>query len=179
LILKKDLFIIKKTIFKSYKSFYRKMNKKHISVLTLAGSAILLGGCINQNGTTGTPTPTPEPTMSPEPTLEQEAMSPTPSQMIGKEVQSEASYQSPAGPEKVGFKIIVDDTGVIASASAIVEAVNATSKMRQQSFADSFPTVVVGKRIADLKSIDRVGGSSLTTKAFNSVIKDLQIQATN
>lgn len=152
------------------------MNKKHISVLTLAGSAILLGGCINQNATPDTGA---QPTTAPEAgSMEQSAVTPTPSQLIGKEVQSEATYQSPAGEEKVGFKLFVDDTGVIASAEAVVNAVNEVSKMRQTSFATDFPIAVVGKKLAELEAIDRVGGSSLTTKAFNSAIANLQTLAT-
>lgn len=152
------------------------MKKKYLSALTIAGSAILLGGCINQSKDSSA-IPTPEPSMSPEPTLQQEVMSPTPSQMIGQEISSEANYQSPAGKESIGFKLVVDSTGLITSAEAMVKATHEISKMRQESFAKDFPVSVVGKKIADLKSIDRVGGSSLTTKAFNSAIKDLQSQA--
>jgi hypothetical protein len=48
--------------------------------------------------------------------------------------------------------------------------------MRQESFGSGAGAVLVGKKLSDLGAIDRVGGSSLTTNAFNTSIDKLKAQ---
>lgn len=91
-------------------------------------------------------------------------------------VSTTATYQSPAGPEEVGFSLVVDADGTIVEASTTVLAKSPISKMRQESFSENFSAAVAGKKLADLGAIDRVGGSSLTTGAFNQALQDLQAQ---
>jgi hypothetical protein len=76
----------------------------------------------------------------------------------------------------VGFTLVVDNNGVITDAQTEVMGVAPTSKMRQESFAKELPKVVVGKKLADLTKVDRVGGSSLTTGAFNAALAKLKAQ---
>lgn len=94
----------------------------------------------------------------------------------GSVVSTTANYQSPAGPEEVGFSLVVDADGTIVEASTTVLAKSPISKMRQESFSENFSAAVGGKKLADLGAIDRVGGSSLTTGAFNQALQDLQAQ---
>lgn len=94
----------------------------------------------------------------------------------GKEVTTVATYRSPAGDEQVGFTLTVDDQGVITNALAKVMAKAQISVMRQESFAKDFPAAVVGKKLSELEKIDRVGGSSLTTGAFNQALSELKSQ---
>ncbi len=86
----------------------------------------------------------------------------------------ETTYQSPGGEEKVGFKLVVDAQGVITDAQTEVLGKNPTTVMRQTSFAKSFPEAVKGKKLSELTNIDRVGGSSLTTGAFNKALDKLK-----
>ncbi len=86
------------------------------------------------------------------------------------------TYTDPAGEANVGFTIIVDENGVITDASAEVLGTNDITKVRQTAFAADFAEAVKGKKIAELTAIDRVGGSSLTTKAFNDSLDDLRAQ---
>lgn len=88
----------------------------------------------------------------------------------------ETTYQSPAQLEKVSFMVAVDPDGVITSAASSIQAENPVSVMRQESFAKDLPAVLVGKKLADLDQIDRVGGSSLTTGAFNKALAELKTQ---
>ncbi len=88
----------------------------------------------------------------------------------------ETSYVSPAGEEKVSFTLTVDGQGTITDAQTGVLAKSPISKMRQNSFAKDLPSALVGKKLADLSSIDRVGGSSLTTGAFNKALAELKAQ---
>lgn len=90
--------------------------------------------------------------------------------------QIETTYTSPAGEERVGFKIIVDDEGVITDAQTTVYATAPISLTRQENFAKELPAALKGKKLATLTSIDRVGGSSLTTGAFNKALEQLKSQ---
>lgn len=105
----------------------------------------------------------------------------TPSPMAevktGKTVQLETEYQSPAGPEKVAFALTVDDSGVITKADTTVMGKAPISVVRQEKFKAELGTAVVGKKLADLSKVDRVGGSSLTTGAFNEALAKLKAQA--
>lgn len=93
-----------------------------------------------------------------------------------KMIKSEQTYTTPAGEEKVTFVLYVDATGVVTEAETTIEAKAPTSVMRQKSFAAELPTVIKGKKLSELSKIDRVGGSSLTTGAFNKALSDLKTQ---
>lgn len=91
-------------------------------------------------------------------------------------IKSEQTYTTPAGEEKVGFVLFVDADGVVTGAETEMLAKAPTSVMRQKSFAAELPTVITGKKLSELTKIDRVGGSSLTTGAFNKALIDLNAQ---
>jgi hypothetical protein len=79
--------------------------------------------------------------------------------------ESVVSYSNPGGSDDVGFKLTVEN-GLVKNVEVDVLAKNSTSINRQNSFRAGLGAVVVGKPLAGLE-VDRVGGSSLTTKAFN------------
>lgn len=83
-------------------------------------------------------------------------------------------YATPAGQDPVGFNITTDKEGVIIDAKVEVLAKNSTSQNRQRAFAADLPQVLIGKKLSELTAIDRVGGSSLTTKAFNASLEKLK-----
>lgn len=91
-------------------------------------------------------------------------------------VSAQGNYQSPAQPEHVAFELVLDAEGVIVEANSTVTSDNPTSQMRQTAFAEAFPDAVVGKKLADLENVDRIGGSSLTTGAFNAALAELKSQ---
>ena len=93
-----------------------------------------------------------------------------------KKIETVATHQTPAGEERIGFWLEVDESGVIVSAAAQVMSENETSKWSHKSFAYGFPRVIVGKKLSELSAIDRIGSSSLTTEAFNASIDELQAQ---
>jgi len=93
-----------------------------------------------------------------------------------KMLKSQQTYSSPAGDEKVAFTIYVDASGVVTEAVTTVEAKAPISVTRQKSFASELPSVIKGKKLSELTKIDRVGGSSLTTGAFNKALTDLKTQ---
>ena len=83
-------------------------------------------------------------------------------------------YGNPAGEDPVGFNIRVDDNGIITEVKVDILAENSTSKNRQESFATGLPQVIIGKKLSELTAIDKVGGSSLTTNAFNASLEKLK-----
>lgn len=99
-----------------------------------------------------------------------------PAQATAKKLSLNTSYGSPAGPEEVGFVVTVDANGVIASAETIVKAADDKSINYQKSFQAGLPGAVVGKKLSDLTSIDKVGKASLTTNSFNASLAKLKSQ---
>ncbi len=93
-----------------------------------------------------------------------------------KSVTTKAVYKNPAGEDEVGFTLSVDAMGVIVDAKTDVLAVHDISKKRQMAFAEGLPAAVKGKKLSELSSIDKVGGSSLTTKSFNDALSTLKSQ---
>lgn len=93
-----------------------------------------------------------------------------------KAVTVKTSYKNPAGDDEVGFTLYVDSTSMIVDAKTEILAIHDISKKRQTAFADGLPMAVKGKKLSELTAIDKVGGSSLTTKAFNDALTQLKAQ---
>lgn len=93
-----------------------------------------------------------------------------------KELKAETSYKSPAGDDKVAFALTVNANGVITDTKTTVMAEHEISKKRQQAFGDGLTAAVKGKKLSDLQNVDKVGGSSLTTAAFNQSLAQLKAQ---
>lgn len=97
--------------------------------------------------------------------------------MTGEKTLSyKTSYTNPSGSDEVGFNVMVDANGVVTGVTVDVLAVNGISKNRQTAFATDLPQAINGKKLMDLNAIDRVGGSSLTTGAFNAALPALKAQ---
>lgn len=93
-----------------------------------------------------------------------------------KKLTTEVTYKEPAGESPISFTLSVGSDGVITDATAEVLATHDVSKARQTAFAAEFAAAVKGKQLSELTAIDRVGGSSLTTKAFNDALATLKAQ---
>ena len=91
-----------------------------------------------------------------------------------KKVSVSTSYSNPSGKDDVQFSLWIDSMGTIVDAKVEVLATNETSKKRQTAFAEGLPMAIKGKKLSLLTAIDKVGGSSLTTKAFNDSIDALK-----
>ena len=145
-----------------------------LPVATILFCAIIFSACIPAKEAPAQQTPESTETMM----QESESMTDpeTSSETTEQVLSVEANYTSPAGEEEVIFNISVDENGVITKAETEGLATNPTSIIRQKSFAESLPTAIVGKNISELSNIDRVGGSSLTTNAFNASLEQLRAQ---
>ncbi len=93
-----------------------------------------------------------------------------------KQLSTKTSYTNPSGSDEVGFKVTVDASGVVTDAMVDILAVNGISKTRQEKFAEGFSQALKGKKLSELTAIDKVGGSSLTTAAFNTALPQLKAQ---
>lgn len=145
-----------------------------LPVATILFCAIIFSACIPTKEAPAQQTPESTETMM----QETESMTDpeSSSETTEQTVSVTANYTSPAGEEEVIFNISVDENGIITKAETEGLATNPTSIIRQKSFAESLPTAIVGKNISELSNIDRVGGSSLTTNAFNASLEQLRAQ---
>lgn len=100
--------------------------------------------------------------------------SPSAEMKQAREIAVNTSYTTPAGQDPVSFTVFVDSNGVIVDAQSGILATNEISKKRQTAFAEGFAMAVKGKRLSELTAIDKVGGSSLTTKSFNDSLPRLK-----
>lgn len=73
------------------------------------------------------------------------------------------------------FTLGLDADGVITSV-ALVENSTGVASDKQKEFAGKLEVVIKGKKLSELSAVDRIGTSSLTTNAFNSVIDKLKAQ---
>lgn len=93
-----------------------------------------------------------------------------------KTVSVQKEYQNPAGIDRVGFSLVVDKDDVIIDTAVDILASHETSVERQSAFSKELPEALKGKKLTDLEFIDTVGGSALTTNAFNDSLEDLKSQ---
>ncbi|MFH0772984.1 MAG: hypothetical protein V1922_01600 [bacterium] len=85
------------------------------------------------------------------------------------------NYTSPGGPEQIDVKILLKN-GVITESEVTPKAERPISKMKQEAFAKSYKTLVVGKNIKDLQ-LGKIAGSSLTPKGFNDALEKIKAHA--
>lgn len=97
-------------------------------------------------------------------------------EMGSKTLTLKTSYTNPSGSDEVGFNVMVDANGMVTGVTVDVLATNGISQNRQKAFAEGLPQAITGKKLAELSAIDRVGGSSLTTSAFNAALPALKAQ---
>jgi hypothetical protein len=97
----------------------------------------------------------------------------------GKTLTQTEVYAAPEGnSNQITVTVVLDQNGVISDVKFdYATPRDHQSKERLASFAAAFsPSMVLGKKLSDV-SLSRVGGSSLTTKAFNKAIADLAAKA--
>lgn len=85
------------------------------------------------------------------------------------------TYRSPAGAEEMGVTLTLKDntiTDVVIEPKATVPI----SKNIQTMFSENVKSIVVGKKISDVK-LDKVSGASLTPKGFNDAVEKIKAQA--
>lgn len=91
------------------------------------------------------------------------------------EVSAEVTYEVPEASltHHVKFTLLLDDAGAITEAK-MVELPKEESSEKQKEFGQNLTIMVKGKKLTELTQVDKVGKSTLTTDAFNSVIDELK-----
>ena len=93
-----------------------------------------------------------------------------------REVSAEVGYPVPNdGYDNVRFTLVLDAEGAVTDVREVAVETN-TADEHQVDFAQGLLAVIKGKKLSELEPVDRIGKSSLTTDAFNSVINELQRQ---
>lgn len=84
-------------------------------------------------------------------------------------------YQAPSGTESVEVTVTLAGND-ITDVEVVGDATDAQAKRYQSEFVDGIGDVVVGKNIDEI-SVDKVGGSSLTSGGFNEAIAAIKADA--
>lgn len=85
------------------------------------------------------------------------------------------TYTAPSGEESIGVSVTLAGD-VVKDVSVTANATNSDSKKYQQKFIAGYKTMVVGKKISDIK-LSKVSGSSLTPNGFNDAIAKIEAGA--
>jgi len=158
------------------------MNQKSaFYIVPVIACALILAACQNQSAPTASPTPAEmmvpqSEILETNPTLESQNSGSMMQDGSSQAVSVNTTYQTPGGQEDVTFTITVDADGVITGADTEIMGKTPTTITRQTAFAEALPTAIIGMKLSELNNIDRVGGSSLTTGAFNKALTELQAQ---
>ncbi len=93
-----------------------------------------------------------------------------------KEVSAVAAYDvNEEVSHEVRFTLGLDADGAITSV-ALVENSTGVASDKQKEFSGKLEVIIKGKKLSELSAVDRIGTSSYTTNAFNSVIDKLKAQ---
>ena len=88
---------------------------------------------------------------------------------------AEGTYQTPETIEKISVTLTVA-SDVVTDVEVTGEPQAQESKRYQGEFIGGIKDVAVGKKLADL-TVDKVGGSSLTSGGFNAAVKEIRTEA--
>ena len=93
-----------------------------------------------------------------------------------REVSALATYKNPKGGDTVRFTLELDGQGAVVSVKTTNALKNDEVTENLAKFSQGLLLVIKGKKLRELKAVDRVGTSSLTTAAFNSALDELKAQ---
>lgn len=85
------------------------------------------------------------------------------------------SYVSPHGPETVDVTVTLE-SDTVTSVEVVGHGDNPDSQRYQGFFIDGIAAEVVGKSLDDI-SVDKVGGSSLTSGGFEAALAEIKAEA--
>lgn len=93
-----------------------------------------------------------------------------------KKVSAEVKYMATEDKEDfLRFVLTLDKQGNITEV-ATLDAKTDEVPEKKKEFNEQLTVVIKGKKLSELSAIDKVGTSTLTTKAFNSVIDQMKAQ---
>jgi uncharacterized protein with FMN-binding domain len=153
---------------------------RHGSALVGVAGALLLSGCAAETSSAETPgaadgSATPQSTAeSASPAATADGGSSSTTYKDGSYT-ADGSYQTPETVEKITVSLtIADDTVTAVKVTGDPQASETTHYQAQ--FRSGISALVVGKKLDDI-SVDRVAGSSLTSKGFNQAVATIRTEA--
>jgi len=90
---------------------------------------------------------------------------------------AEGSYQTPETVEKIKVSLTISD-GSVTAVEVTGDPQARETRQYQADFIGGISNEVVGKKLDDL-SVDKVGGSSLTSGGFNAAVKEIRTEASS
>lgn len=92
-----------------------------------------------------------------------------------KEVSALVSYDVPEADivHNVKFSVVLNSEGKVLEVR-MVEMPKAVASEKQAEFAAGLTTQIKGKQLSEITKVDKVGKSTITTDAFNSIVGDLK-----
>ncbi|AZS44219.1 hypothetical protein BWL13_01805 [Microbacterium oleivorans] len=88
---------------------------------------------------------------------------------------ADGTYQTPETVEKIKVTLTIT-SDVVTDVEVTGDPQARETTQYQGDFIGGIKDVAVGKKLADL-SVDRVGGSSLTSGGFNAAVKEIRTEA--
>lgn len=93
-----------------------------------------------------------------------------------KKVSAVTKYMAAPGKEdELRFTLTLDKDGVITDVITLDAKTNEVPE-KKKAFNEGLSVVIKGKKLSELSAVDKIGTSTLTTNAFNSVINQLKAQ---
>jgi uncharacterized protein with FMN-binding domain len=89
---------------------------------------------------------------------------------------TKGSYRSPAQTEDVEFTFTIK-AGAVEGVELVKESSIPMSKKYQGLFMEGIKKEIIGKKLSEIGTFDRVNGSSLTPKGFNQAMTELKQKA--
>ncbi|MFN3187972.1 MAG: hypothetical protein ACK42D_00280 [Candidatus Paceibacteria bacterium] len=93
--------------------------------------------------------------------------------------QASGEYLTPARTEHVVDVTLTLENGIVTNSTVLFDgrAEGESSNDNQARFADAYKTQVIGKSLGEI-SLSRVGGASLTSRAFNEAVVKIAAEVT-
>lgn len=93
-----------------------------------------------------------------------------------RQISAVATFDAPNDvQEELRFTLDLDKSGTVIGAKT-VDARTGQASEKQEAFSQNLLTIIKGKKLKELGPVDKIGTSSLTTKAFNDSLDELKAQ---
>ena len=92
------------------------------------------------------------------------------------EITVENFYDAPGITRHITYTVFLDENGAIQDVTS-KDLNQASHQAKMDEFVGKLVPMIQGTKLEDLKEVDMVGTSSLTTKSFNAALPEIRYQA--
>lgn len=90
-----------------------------------------------------------------------------------RELSDTVTYPVPDGSHTIKFTLFIDDENTIRGVKGI-DTTDPSHQPNVNEFSEGVFMVIEGKKLSELEGVDKVGGASLTTDAFNEALGNMK-----